>query len=79
MQTDEIYAWQLDEGDYITLGSDEAYRVEEFEDTGDGINLTLSNDDGDLETFSFTPDDEIHLVVKWDEDNLETLLEDPAE
>ena len=68
MKTDNIAAWQVEEGDLITLGSDDTFFVKAVEDGERGITLTLLDDDGDTDTFSFTADDDISLVVSLEDD-----------
>ena len=67
MQTDIIDAWQVEEGDLITLGSDTAFEVKEKRDTGAGIDLNLCDEWDDCQVFSFTPDDPIQLVISLDD------------
>lgn len=68
MKTDTIAAWQVEEGDLITLGSDAVFEVVDI-DENDGIQLMLKDDDGECECFMFTADDDIQLVVSLDDDD----------
>lgn len=69
MLTDTVAAWQVERGDLITLGSDSTFDVVETDDNGTGVALTLLNDYDECETFYFTPDDDITLVVSLDDDD----------
>ena len=68
MQTDTIDAWQVEEGDYITLGGEAAFRVAQKDDTGESIRLVLKDDDEWSEDeFVFLPDDQLTIITRWDD------------
>lgn len=68
MQTDTVAAWQVEKGDLITLGSDTTFEVKEVDDDGlDGVSFTLADDEGLCETFYFTADEDITIVVSLDD------------
>lgn len=76
MITDVCEAWQVEKGDLITLGGDSTFTVAEYSDTGEGVSITVKDDDGDCETFYFMPFDPIELVVSLDdpvEDEVDSL------
>lgn len=63
-----MQAWQVEEGDVITLGGDVAFTVWQYLDTGAGVSMILRDDDGEAsEPFYFTPFDPIQLVVSLDD------------
>lgn len=67
MQTNIIAAWQVEEGDVITLGSEDTFSVVEVGGEGETVSITLTDDEGSRETFNFTAGDDINIVVSWDD------------
>lgn len=66
MITNTIAAWQVEEDDVITLGGDDTFQVVTVDGDKD-VNITLMNDEGDVETFCFLAGDDIQIVVSWDD------------
>lgn len=75
MKTYTVQAWQVEVGDWLVLGSDHAWEVVETDDQGDGVMLSVT-DDGEVETFAFTAFEDLTLVASFDDDTIETLLEE---
>ena len=53
MYIDYVMAWTIEEGDMITLGDDTVFKVFKKEDEGDMVILTLEDEDGEREPFTF--------------------------
>lgn len=66
MITDTIDAWQVERGDFVTLGGEEVFEVADAE-VDDNVSLALRNDDGEVEVFHFLDTDPITLVVSLDD------------
>ncbi len=69
MKTFIVPAWQVEEGDFIILGSDVAFMVEFKDDTENGITLTVRDDDMERAEFSFMPFEDISVVGSFEEDD----------
>ena len=77
MQVDTIAAWQVEEGDHITLGSETVWKVV----TADDCTFVLRDEDGedhDDNPVSFDPDDYIELVVSFEDESISDLLDTDA-
>jgi hypothetical protein len=71
MQTETISAWQLEKGDYITLGSETVWQVVEATDSPADVTVVLKDEDGELHDdnpLSFVPWDSITLVTSFEDD-----------
>lgn len=73
MQTDTIQTWQVNIGDYITLGSDTAWKVFGIEDEDTTIKLALQDDDGTVDVFDFMWDDDIEVVTSFEDVDAEPV------
>lgn len=70
MITDTIQAWQLEEGDYFTLGSNTVFRVAYFTDEGDHLSVVVEHEDGEIDRFnplSFTAGENITIVTSFED------------
>ena len=74
MQTDTIAAWQVEEGDYITLGSETVWQVAEVNDTTTGVDLILTDEDGETDRknpVSFVAYESVQLVTNFDDEEVD--------
>jgi hypothetical protein len=62
----------VEEGDVITLGSEDTFTVAEVGGEGEAVSITLKDDDGMAETFYFTAGDPLNIVVSWDDPEVDT-------
>lgn len=68
MQTDVVKAWQIDEGDLITLGGEATFTVDRVDDHGNSVTFHLKDDDGEWGETGFLPDEDVTLVVSLEDD-----------
>jgi hypothetical protein len=71
MQTDIVDAWQVGNGDIITLGSEYTWEVVSTEDSGPSITFVLRDEDGEVDwenPTSFLAYDPITIVTSLEDD-----------
>ena len=68
METDVIKAWQVEEGDWITLGSETPWKVAIVNEDDSWVLMDEDGEHHEDNPVSLHPDEDVSLVVKWDED-----------
>jgi hypothetical protein len=70
MQTDTIWAYEVENNDNIVIDGEHVGYVYMKEDDGDGILLDVVDDDGDHTQYPFGPFDSVTIVTSFlDEDS----------
>lgn len=68
MQTDTVFAWQVEPGDFIH-GDPDPLKVTLKDDTADDfIMLTVEDDDGEVTELPYGPFDSVFIITAFDEE-----------
>lgn len=67
MQTDTIWAHEVENNDHIVIDGEVVGYVYMKEDEGDGILFDVVDDDGDHTQYPFGPFEPVTIVASWED------------
>ena len=70
MQFESMGAWQVEVGDFLSLGaSDTVFEVVDVMDNDDGVTFVLRDDEGEKGEATFLTDENVFIVSSFEDED----------